>query len=58
MTKHYCARDTEEEFLRSFRIFDNGETGKIGFSDLKRVAKELGENMTDEEIMEMIEETD
>ncbi len=58
MTKHYCARDTEEEYLRSFRIFDNGETGKIGFSDLKRVAKELGENMTDEEIMEMIEETD
>ncbi len=58
MTKYYCARDPEEEYLRSFRIFDNGETGKISFSDLKRVAKELGENMTDEEIMEMIEETD
>ena len=31
---------------------------KIGFKDLKRVAKELGENMTDEELNEMIEEAD
>ena len=44
--------------LACFRIFDNGESGKIKFKDLKRVAKELGENMTDEEINEMIEETD
>ena len=26
------------------------ETGKISFKNLKRVAKELGENMTDDEI--------
>ena len=58
MTKQYGARDPEEEMLRCFRIFDNGESGKISFKDLKRVAKELGENMTDEEINEMIEETD
>lgn len=58
MTKQYCNRDPEEEMLQCFRIFDNGESGKITFKDLKRVAKELGENMTDEEINEMIEETD
>lgn len=29
-------------------------TGKISFRNLKRVAKELGENMTDEELQEMI----
>ena len=34
------------------------ETGKITFKNLKRVAKELGENMTDEEIQEMIDEAD
>ncbi len=34
------------------------ETGKISFKNLKRVAKELGENMTDDEIQEMIEEAD
>lgn len=58
MTKQYGGRDPQEEMLQCFRIFDNGETGKISFKDLKRVAKELGENMTDEEINEMIEETD
>lgn len=26
------------------------QTGKISFKNLKRVAKELGENMTDEEL--------
>jgi hypothetical protein len=33
-------------------------TGKISFKNLKRVAKELGENLTDEEIQEMIDEAD
>jgi Ca2+-binding EF-hand superfamily protein len=33
-------------------------TGKISFKNLKRVAKELGENMTDEELQEMIDEAD
>ena len=32
--------------------------GKISFRNLKRVAKELGENMTDEELQEMIDEAD
>ena len=58
MTKQYGNRDPQEELLQCFRIFDNGEAGFIKFKDLKRVAKELGENMTDEEINEMIEETD
>jgi Ca2+-binding EF-hand superfamily protein len=47
-----------DEFLKVFQLFDDDDTGKISFKNLKRVAKELGEDISDDHLREMIEEAD
>lgn len=58
MSQRILARDPREEILRAFELFDEGGKGKIDLQDLRRVARELGEGLEEEELLAMIEEFD
>ena len=58
MTARMSDKDTREDINKVFRLFDDDKTGFITIKNLRRVARELGETMTDEELMEMIERAD
>ena len=50
MTARMSDKDTREDVTKVFRLFDDDNTGKVSLKNLKRVARELGETMTDEEL--------
>ncbi|CAD0088542.1 unnamed protein product, partial [Aureobasidium vineae] len=52
------ARDPRDEILRAFELFDAEGKGNINLQDLRRVARELGEGLQEEELVAMIEEFD
>lgn len=58
MTKRITEKTVNDEIMKAFQLFDTKQSGKIMLEDLKRVATELGEKISDEELTEMIEEAD
>ena len=47
-------RETKEGIDRIFDLFDDDKSGTINLNNLKRVAKELGETMSQDELKEML----
>lgn len=50
-----CGGQSREDIAKIFNLFDVEKTGYISLNQLKRIARELGETMSDAELLEMIE---
>ena len=58
MSQTVKAQDFAHETRAAFNVFDKDGSGTISADELRQVMKSLGENLTDEEIDEMIREAD
>ena len=50
--------DTEEELIEAFKVFDRDGNGLISGNELQHVMTSLGENISQDEVEEMIKEAD
>ena len=54
MAEQIESRNQSEEMSKVFRIYDDDDNGSISAENLKRCAKDLLEDVTDEEVAQMI----
>ena len=58
MTMKINDRDPIEEISKAFKLFDEDNTGRISLRNLRRIAREMQENLSDDELQAMIDEFD
>eukprot|EP00617_Octactis_speculum_P023229 CAMPEP_0185746602 /NCGR_PEP_ID=MMETSP1174-20130828/5208_1 /TAXON_ID=35687 /ORGANISM="Dictyocha speculum, Strain CCMP1381" /LENGTH=175 /DNA_ID=CAMNT_0028421397 /DNA_START=89 /DNA_END=616 /DNA_ORIENTATION=- len=58
MTSKMDSASTYPDIVRAFELYDDDKTGKISLRNMRRVAKEIGETMDDNAMMQMLEQAD
>ena len=58
MTARISDKNTRDDIERVFKLFDSNRNGYISLDDMKRVAKELGEDISEKELQEIIQRAD
>merc|ERR1719422_641473 len=58
MTRKMGTRSFNDEALEAFKVLDKDGSGSISESELRQIMNNIGEDVTDEEIKEMMIEAD
>ncbi|XP_037717620.1 calmodulin [Drosophila subpulchrella] len=58
MSQRYENMTTEDEIIAAFRVFDKQGTGFISESEFRHIMKNMGEQMSDDEVEEIIRDAD
>merc|ERR1711990_900142 len=58
MAGKMSSKDLKDDMVKAFKLFDADGVGKISFKNLKAVATELGESMSDADLQGMMDEAD
>ncbi|KAI0559406.1 calmodulin [Gracilaria domingensis] len=58
MARKMKTKDSEAEIVEAFKVFDKDGSGKISAEELRQVMSNLGEQLSDAEVEEMIREAD
>merc|ERR1712118_621233 len=58
MTNKILNKDPKDDMLKAFKLFDDDQTGTVSLKNLKRVARETNQTLTDAELEEMLADAD
>jgi Ca2+-binding EF-hand superfamily protein len=58
LTKRVSDKDSRANINKIFALFDDERTGYISIKNLRRISQEIGENVVDEELQELITRAD
>lgn len=58
MASRMDEKQSEEEIVEAFRVFDKDGTGTISVAELRHIMGNLGEKLTEQEVEDMIQQAD